>query len=86
MITYIIECNNGDIYCGKTNDLDRRMCEHNKEKYPHYFSFKSRKPFKLIFISRGDYEEDIKRFGIRKFMDSIDNMYKSVSPTLEGEK
>ena len=64
-LTYIIKCDNGDFYCGKTKDIDKRMKTHLKEKLPHYFAFKGRKPFFICLIFSGDFEKQIKRAGIK---------------------
>ena len=69
--TYIIETNEKEYYCGKTNNIDKRLKEHLKEKRPHWFSFKNRKQFQLKTIIKGDYEKEIKRFGVKKYLESI---------------
>lgn len=65
--TYIIRTSSDEFYCGKTKDFIKRMPQHEKEKYPHWFASKKRKKFEVIYLFKGDYEKKIKQFGIRKF-------------------
>ena len=64
---YILECADGSLYAGSTNDLAKRLVEHNAgkrgAKYTH-----SRRPVKLVFKKRflsfaksRAYEAEIKR-------------------------
>ncbi len=39
---YILECNDGFYYTGITNDVDRRVIEHNEGVNPACYSFKRR--------------------------------------------
>jgi putative endonuclease len=34
--TYIVECSNGSLYAGWTNDLDKRLSQHNAGKGAKY--------------------------------------------------
>jgi predicted GIY-YIG superfamily endonuclease len=68
MITYILKCENGEYYCGKTKDLDKRLDQHRKEKYPHWFCNDNRRNFTIIWKSEGDYEKKIKAFGVKLFV------------------
>ena len=43
---YLLECKGGSYYCGATNDIDRRISEHNSGKGAKYT--KSRRPVKLL--------------------------------------
>ena len=72
MITYIIETKEGEFYCGKTNDLDRRMEQHKKEKIPHWFGFKNRKEFVIAYTFDGDVEKIIKRCGVKNIVKIIE--------------
>jgi hypothetical protein len=49
-------------YVGKTNNIARRMIEHTKDRWSNYT---------LIWSVRGDYEKNIKSFGVRKFMIAV---------------
>ena len=44
---YIIECSDGSLYTGITNDLDRRITAHNDGRGAKYT--KSRRPVRLRF-------------------------------------
>lgn len=46
--TYVIECENGTYYKGKTNNLERRMQEHFSGKGAKYT--KEHKPIKVVYI------------------------------------
>ncbi len=71
MITYILKTSSGEFYCGKTNNLFKRLEEHKQEKYPRWFAAKNRKRFSLICELKGDYEKKIKKFGIKSFVQCI---------------
>ena len=45
-VVYIVECTNRSLYTGITNDLERRLKEHNSKKGGHYTS--SFGPVKLL--------------------------------------
>lgn len=53
---YILHCADGSYYCGHTDDIDRRIAEHQTGFYPGY-TFK-RRPVRLVwndtFQSRDD--------------------------------
>jgi len=48
---YILRCSDNSLYCGQTNNLDRRIKEHNnpdsKSKYT-----RSRRPVKLVYFEK----------------------------------
>jgi putative endonuclease len=46
-IVYILECADTSLYTGITNDLDRRMAEHEAGKGAKYT--KGRGPFRLVY-------------------------------------
>ena len=46
--TYILECSDGSLYTGWTNDLERRLKAHNTGKGAKYT--KSRRPVKLVYF------------------------------------
>lgn len=75
IITYIIKTENNDFYCGKTNNILRRFTEHRKEKYPHWFAkIENRKNFLDVIKIVGDYENNIKRFGVKRFYECFKNL------------
>lgn len=54
--TYIIECADGSLYCGWTNDLDKRIADHNAGKGAKYT--KPRLPVKLVYHEEFDTKEE----------------------------
>lgn len=44
---YMLECADGSLYTGITNDLDRRLAEHEAGKGARYT--KGRRPFRLVY-------------------------------------
>lgn len=61
LITYILEYKN-KYYCGKTNNLNRRLKEHSKDKWKNY---------RLVYNVLGDHEKKIKSFGVERFFNCI---------------
>lgn len=45
--TYILECQDGSLYTGWTNNLEKRLKDHNDGKGAKYT--KSRRPVKLVY-------------------------------------
>ena len=54
--TYIMRCRDGSLYTGWTNDLDRRLREHNAGKGAKYT--KSRRPVVLVYFEVYDTKEE----------------------------
>ena len=54
--TYIVECADGSLYCGWTNDLDKRIKDHNAGKGAKYT--KTRLPVKLVYFEEFDTKEE----------------------------
>ena len=48
LFVYILECSDGSFYTGITNNLDRRIAEHNEGENPRAYTYK-RRPVKLVF-------------------------------------
>jgi putative endonuclease len=48
LTVYILECKDGTYYTGVTNDIDRRMAEHNEGHNPSAFTYRKR-PVTLVF-------------------------------------
>ena len=46
---YVLRCSDGTLYCGQTNDIDRRINEHNSSKKGAKYT-KSRRPVKLLYV------------------------------------
>ncbi len=49
LYVYIVECSDGSFYTGITNDLDRRIAEHNDGDNPKSYTF-NRRPVILVYI------------------------------------
>ncbi|MCK6582617.1 MAG: GIY-YIG nuclease family protein [Anaerolineales bacterium] len=45
---YILECSDGTLYTGWTNDPERRMAQHNKGLGARYT--KTRRPVKMVYL------------------------------------
>ena len=54
---YIVECSDGFYYTGVTNDLERRLSEHNEGIHPESFTYK-RRPVVLKYWQRFQYIDD----------------------------
>ncbi len=54
--TYILECSDGSLYCGWTNDLEKRLKAHNSGKGGKYT--RSRLPVRLIYHESFDTKEE----------------------------
>ena len=50
--TYLVECADGTLYCGWTNDIDKRMKAHNEGKGAKYT--RSRRPVELVYYEEFD--------------------------------
>ena len=69
---YILKCNDDSYYTGVTNDLDRRIAEHNEGLDKRSYTYK-RRPVSLVFHSEfqnpGDaieVEKQIKKWSVKK--------------------
>jgi putative endonuclease len=54
---YIVECSDGLYYTGVTNDLERRISEHNDGIHPESFTYK-RRPVVLKYWQHFNYIND----------------------------
>jgi putative endonuclease len=50
---YVVECSDKTLYTGVTNDVDRRIHEHNESKRGAKYT-RSRRPVKLVYHQRYD--------------------------------
>ncbi len=58
--TYIVQCKDGSLYTGWTNDLSKRIKAHNEGKGAKYT--KARRPVKLLYYEKfASKEEAMKR-------------------------
>ena len=46
-VVYLLRCSDNSFYCGVTNDIDRRLTEHNTSKRGAKYT-RSRRPVELI--------------------------------------
>ena len=69
---YIVECSDKSYYTGVTNDLDRRLCEHNNDNDALAYTYK-RRPVVLKYFQRFqdinqaiEFEKQVKGWGQEK--------------------
>lgn len=81
LFVYILECSDGKLYTGITNDVERRISEHQEGKAPHCFTFK-RRPIELKYQNEFennkiaiDFEKQIKGWRRDKKMALIEGRY-----------
>ena len=79
--TYIVECKDGTLYTGWTNNLEKRLRAHHEGKGAKYT--KSRRPVTLVYQESFDTKEEamrreyaIKRFSRKKKMELIERKLK----------
>jgi putative endonuclease len=58
---YILRCSDGSFYVGITNDINRRLVEHNKGKDRSTYTY-SRRPVKVVFTQEFNDVEQAIRF------------------------
>ena len=75
---YIVKCRDESFYTGITNDIERRLKEHNEEIAPNSYTY-SRRPVKLMFVETfidfqiaEQWEKKIKGWSRRKKQALID--------------
>jgi len=49
---YILRCSDNSLYCGQTNNLKRRVKEHNFDKNKSAKYLRAKKPVKLIYFEK----------------------------------
>ena len=57
--TYILRCGDGTLYCGWTNDLEKRLSAHNAGLGAKYT--KSRRPVELVYSESFETKEEAMR-------------------------
>ena len=55
---YVLHCADNSLYCGSTDDVQRRFHTHQQFKGAKYTRVKSRHPLKLIFSQRFNNKHD----------------------------
>ncbi len=48
---YLLRCSDNSIYCGQTNDLKRRIKEHNSNNSKSKYT-RTRRPVKLVYFEK----------------------------------
>ena len=88
---YILKCNDGTYYTGVTNNINRRLAEHQSGDDPKSYTFK-RRPVELVFFaefSNIDYaiekEKQIKKWSKAKKEALIEGKYELL-PNLSKKK
>jgi len=46
---YILRCSDNSLYCGQTNNLERRVHEHSFDKHKSAKYLRNKKPLKLVY-------------------------------------
>lgn len=54
--TYLLRCADGTLYCGWTNDIEKRLAAHNSGKASKYT--RSRLPVKLVYFETFDTKQE----------------------------
>ena len=54
--TYLLRCADGTLYCGWTNDIEKRFAAHNSGKASKYT--RSRLPVKLVYVETFDTKQE----------------------------
>lgn len=78
--TYILECADQSFYVGSTNDLEKRLRQHNESKYGAHYT-KIRRPVVLLYSEKFDTlkearkrESEIKGWRREKKLNLIKNL------------
>ena len=89
---YILKCANGTYYTGITNDIARRLSEHQSGANPNAYTF-SRRPVKLVWgeeVSSYDdalkHERQIKKWGQAKKEALIRGDFESIHKIVLDER
>ena len=57
--TYLLRCADGSLYCGWTNDPDRRLAAHNAGTASKYTA--SRRPVEMVYLEAHDTKQEAMR-------------------------
>jgi len=49
---YILRCSDNSLYCGQTNNLERRIYEHNFDKNKSAKYLRAKEPVKLVYSEK----------------------------------
>ena len=88
--TYLLRCVDGTLYCGWTNDLEKRFSAHNAGTASKYT--RSRLPVELIYAERHDTKQEamsreyrIKRLPKHQKLQLIDSESNILQNTTRGQ-
>ncbi len=88
--TYLLRCVDGTLYCGWTNDLEKRLSAHNAGTASKYT--RSRLPVELIYAERHDTKQEamsreyrIKRLPKHQKLQLIDSESNILQNTTRGQ-
>ncbi len=92
LTVYILECSDGSFYTGLTNDIDRRLFEHQKGLNTESYTF-NRRPVKLVFQEEFedfdhayDFERQIKGWRRDKKLALIEGQWDSLKDLAKRSK
>ena len=57
--TYLLRCADGTLYCGWTNDTEKRLAAHNAGKASKYTA--SRRPVELVYLEAHETKQEAMR-------------------------
>ena len=69
--TYIVKCSDGSLYTGWTNNLEKRIKDHNAGRGAKYT--KARRPVVLVYKEAMKREWEIKRLSRKEKLSMIEN-------------
>ena len=49
---YLLRCSDNSLYCGQTNDLERRIHEHNFDRIKSAKYLRAKKPVELVYSEK----------------------------------
>ena len=86
---YILKCKDLSLYVGITSDIERRVTEHNRGKYPDAYTH-SRRPVELVFYQDFtdpnqaiEFEKKIKKWSRAKKQSLIDENFEKLQSLSE---
>lgn len=79
---YILRCKDNTLYCGQTNNLEKRIKEHNSNSSKSAKYTKGRKPVKLVYSEKySTLQEAMKReYEVKKWKKIIKEALISENP------
>lgn len=71
--TYILKTQSNEYYCGKTTNINNRLKLHRASK-KGWFCSASRRNFILLHKFKGNYENKIKKVGVKLVIDLLSDI------------